>query len=962
LDLEFELRRRLQGEVLFDDLSRELYSTDASIYRMLPQGVILPETAQDVLRAIEICSDAETSLVARGAGTSLAGQSVGPGVQVDFSRHMNRIVEINAEQRWVRVEPGVVLDTLNAALAPHRLRFGADVATSSRATLGGMIANNSSGARSLVYGMTADHVLELQVALSDGTVATLAALEGQALQEKRCAQTLEGKLYRELPALAEAHAQQIREKFPRVQRRVTGYNLNAFVQTPPVDLTRMLAGSEGTLGLIVEAKLALVPAPASKSLLLVDFDDLTAAASAVPVILQYGPTAVELIDRFIVAQTRDIPAFSRARSFFSGESASVLLIEYWGDSPQDVADKTAFLADTLAKLKIGISRTPVLAAADQRYIWELRKAGVGLLMAVKGDAKPYAFVEDVAVSPENLGPYITRFQQIVAAHGTSAGWYGHASVGCLHIRPLIDLKTAEGRTKLRSIMDQVSDLVLEMKGALSGEHGDGIIRGHYLEKMFGSDIYGAFREVKQLFDPKAVFNPNKIVDTPDILDNLRILPSPNDIDVVNTKLDYASEGGFYRAVEMCSGVGHCRKTGTGLMCPSFMATGLEHFSTRGRANVLRAALEGRLPRQLANDDLYQVLDSCLGCKGCKNECPSSVDMTKYKQEVLFQRSKKRGLRLRDWLVGHIDQFMPSRTVAAIVNALGRFPPLRWFAEGLLGFDRRRRIPAFVYTSFRRRFRALPRQSTEARGEVALFVDCWLDHCQPEVGTAAVRLLRTAGYRVQIANNRCCGRPALSKGLLDRAEQLARANTALLYEHVRAKHAIVVIEPSCLSTLRDDYLYLLTGSAREKAREVASATWLIEEFLAAMPQTVWDQMPLTFFPGQVIAHAHCHQKALGAAHALESALRHIPGIDLTMLDTSCCGMAGAFGYEVEHFELSRACIERALLPALQRASAGTVVVAPGFSCRQQITHFTGQKPLHPVELLAKMSKSDRGGGK
>jgi FAD/FMN-containing dehydrogenase/Fe-S oxidoreductase len=945
--------------VFFDLLNRHLYSTDASIYRIAPLGVILPKTQDDVLQVIRVCGERGVSVTARGGGTSLAGQAVGSGVQIDFSRYLNRILEVNLDQRFVRVEPGAVLDNLNDALAPYNMRFGADVATSSRATLGGMIANNSSGAHSLVHGMTADHVLELKVALSDGTVTELRPFSGRALQEKRFLQRLEGRLYRELPALAEAHAQAIQTRFPHIQRRVSGYNLNAFSNADtPIDLTRIIAGSEGTLALILEAKLNLVPAPAAKGLLVVEFPDVLSAASAVPRILEYGPTAIELIDKLILDQTRGSANFARARGLLRGEPGAVLLVERWGSEAKEVEEMILSLAERLKRLAIGIARTPILDPTDQARIWELRKAGVGLLMAVKGDAKPYAFVEDVAVSPAHLDSYLRRFQQIVSEHRTHASWYGHAGVGCLHVRPLLNLKTIEGRQSLRSILDQVSDLALEMHGSLSGEHGDGIVRGGYLEKMFGPELYQAFRQVKNLFDPAGIFNPNRIVDTPDTLSSLKILPSVSEIPEINTRLDYSSDGGFYRSLEMCSGVGHCRKTLSGSMCPSFMATQSEGLSTRGRSNGLIAALEGRLPEGLANQQLYEILDLCLGCKACKNECPSFVDMTKHKQELLFQRHRLRGAPMRDLLVGHVDTLLPAGgALAWIANRLSRFRTTRWLAEKLLGFDRRRVIPAFSPISFRRRFsRRAPNPRTPSRGEVALFVDCWLNHCQPEVGMASVELLEAAGFAVRLTETRCCGRPALSKGLLDRAARLAEYNTAVLYQHLKAGRAIVVVEPSCLSTMRDDYLYLLSGATREKAREIASRSQLIDEFLADIAEDAWQAMSLRSFPDRVLLHGHCHQKALGAMKSLEGVLQRIPGVDVTLLETSCCGMAGAFGYEVGHYEVSRACVERLLAPAIREAPPSTVVLAPGFSCRQQIAHFTGRQALHPVELLARLART------
>ncbi len=953
-DLGRQLHEKIQGELRCDALSRELYSTDASLYRVEPLGVLLPATEQDVVEAVRVCREQGASLTARGAGTSLAGQAVGPGLQVDFSRYLNRILEIDAERRFVRVQPGVVLDELNRALCPHGLRFGADVATGSRATLGGMIANNSSGARSLVHGLTADHLQELKVVLADGSRCWLRALQAEALRARQQQQGLEGDIYRSIPAIAQRNAEQIRQRFPALRRRVSGYNLDALLEpSAAVDLCRLIAGSEGTLALVVEARLGLVPIPPARVLLLAGFAEVLRAAAAVPLALEHGPAAVELVDGFILERTRGMIAHDAARGLLDGEPGALLLIELEGQDEAQLKERAAGLLRALQVGGTGASCRLLRDEGDQARIWALRKAGVGLLMGIKGDAKPHAFVEDTAVAPERLADYLGRFRRIVEAHGTRAGWYGHAGAGCLHVRPVIDLKSVSGRQALRSILDQVSDLVLELGGALSGEHGDGIVRGAYLEKMFGAELYRAFRQVKAAFDPDGVLNPGRIVDTPDPLQNLRSLPDAARVPEVATRFDYSDEGGFYRAVEMCSGVGHCRKTLTGAMCPTYMATREEAQSTRGRANALRAAMEGRLPEGLVGSEVRQILDPCLSCKACKSECPSGVDMARFKAETLDLYRRERGQGLRDWLTAHIDRVAVwAGRLAPLSQPWLRTALARWLAEKLLGFDRRRQLPRFVGNSFRHRFASrIAGADAEGRPRVALFVDCWTDRCEPELGLAAVGLLEAAGFAVQLGDTRCCGRAAISKGHLGRAEQLAAHNVRALHPLLDRGLLVVGIEPSCLLTLRDEYPALLRGGLAEQAREISGASLLVEELLARLPDQNWKGMALAPSPSAVLVHGHCHQKALSGMKPLESVLDRVPDIRYEVLDTSCCGMAGAFGYEKEHYDLSRACAERVLAPAVRDSVPDVTVLAPGFSCRRQIEHFTGRKALHPVAFLA-----------
>ncbi|MBN1654100.1 MAG: FAD-binding protein [Deltaproteobacteria bacterium] len=951
---EAALRRELEGKVHFDSFSRQLYATDASMYRFEPLAVVIPKNREDVVKTVGLCREYGISITARGAGTSLAGQAVGRGVQLDFSRYLDRVVEINHEQKWVRVEPGVVLDNLNLKLAPFGLQFAADVATGSRATIGGMVNNNSSGARSVIHGMTGDQVIELDVVLSDASRCRLGPVSDRALDEKCRLQTLEGRLYCEIPALAQGLAQEIRERFPTVRRRVSGYNLDAFIDpSAPVDLSRMLCGSEGTLALVLEAKLKLTPLAPHQALVLVECSEIFSAAALVPEILEHAPSAIELVDKLILDQTRASISLGPARALLKSDPGAVLVVEFCADSLDELKSRVDRLADCLRKPSASGCLTPLFDRIDQDRFWALRKAGVGLLMGIKGDAKPYAFVEDTAVEPSKLEAYLRRFHAIVTAHGTAAGWYGHASVGCLHIRPIVDLKSAAGRETLRSILDDISELVGEFGGSLSGEHGDGVVRGAYLEKMFGSRLYGAFRRVKHLFDPDGRFNPGKKVDTPDPLDNLRVLSRVEDIPELSTRFDYAEQGGFYRAVEMCSGVGECRKTLKGSMCPSYRATREEAYATRGRANALRAALEGRLEGGITNPQLYQALDLCLACKACKSECPSSVDMARFKAEFLHQYHTKQGVTTRAWITGRMDLVLRLLSPFALfINYAARQPLIRLLIEKLMGFDRRRLLPRFAPKSFRSNFyRQGSKRLAAQNKQVILFTDCWTNYNEPEIGSAAVTVLKAAGYGVELAKTRCCGRPAISQGQLERAAALARHNIAILYPRVKAGSVVVGIEPSCLLTIRDEYLALLGGEEKKRARRVADSSLLIDEFLAGLPRESWDAIRWKTAPQTLLVHAHCHQKALVGNDSLESLLARIPGLEVQMIDSGCCGMAGAFGYEVEHYAVSQACFDQDLASVLKAADQSQMVLAAGFSCRRQIEHFTGRQPKHPVEFLA-----------
>ncbi|MDQ2926538.1 MAG: FAD-binding protein [Acidobacteriota bacterium] len=939
--LRRSLEAQIEGEVRFDEVSRALYSTDASVYQIRPLGVVVVRSREDVIRVVRLCHDFHCPLTMRGGGTSQAGQAIGAGLQVDTSKYFNRILDLNVEQRWVRVEPGIVLDELNAHLRPHNLRFAPDISTASRATVGGMMANNSSGARSVLYGKTIDHVLEQHVVLADGTVAHLRALNGAELENLLAADTLEGECYRVVRRLALEHAAEVERRYPKVMRRVQGYNLDAFVDPGrPFDLTKMMVGSEGTLGVVLEAKLNLVPLPTAKSVLAIQFRELQEALEAAPLILRHKPSAVEVMDRFILNHTSQSAALQRLRdSFIEGDPGALLCVEFYDETQEALAQRMKALEEELRFLSLGYRYFHAVDPAAQARVWSLREAALGLSMSMKEDSKSISFVEDTAVAPEKLRDYIDRFLQVVRKHNTSAGVYAHASVGCLHVRPVVNLKTADGIRKFESLATEVADLVLEFGGALSGEHGDGLVRSPFLRKMFGPVIYEAFRTIKRTFDPHGILNPGKIVDPPPLTDNLRYGTNYQTSNPA-TYFDYSDYNGMSGAVEMCSGLGACRKKLDGTMCPSYMATLEEQHTTRGRANVLRLAMSGQLGDR-PEQHIYETLDLCLECRACKAECPVGVDMARFKSEFLASYWEEHGTPAAVRMLANAHAVARwGSAVAGLANWAASTGLARTANERLLGIDSRRTLPRWAGRTLESRVSG----RDHASPEVLLFNDTFTNYYEPEIGVAAWDLLESSGARVGLAPNVCCGRPLISKGLLKKAREQARRNTELLKTAAARDQKIVFCEPSCLSAVREDAPSLLRGDEQKAALAVARASVLFEEYLDS------STLPLRKGPPRILLHGHCHQKAMGLLPAAKTLLTNIPGSTVVDLDAGCCGMAGSFGYAKKHFEVSRLIAERRLLPLVRAKAEDDVVVAPGTSCRHQIADFANVKAVHPAVLL------------
>ena len=965
-DFLHDLQARVAGDLRTDPYTRVLYSTDASIYQVIPYGVLIPKTVEDVHAAVELAAQYRLPILPRTAGSSLAGQAVNEALVIDLSRHLDQILEVNVEEHWVRVQPGVVLDELNLHLRPLGLQFGPDPASSNRAAMGGIVSNNSTGAHSILYGMTADHVLETRVILSDGSTATFGPLEEDEVARREQQSGLEGTIYRRIREITRTHADTIRAGTPRHWRRCGGYNLDRFVEGPsfryPQDrrfnLAKLICGSEGTLAVMTEIKLNLVPIPTRTALAIVHFDSLYEALSSVPTILEVEPSAVELLDHLGLTLCREVPAYARLLStFIEGDPNCVLITEFYGESEAEVEAKVQRLEAHLRREKVGRTIVPALSPRLQSNVWTVRKVGLGLMMSIKGDHKPIPFIEDAAVPVEHLAEYVTRVERFCNDLGTRVAYYAHASAGCIHIRPLVNTKFAEEVAKLPVISAFAAELLGQYGGALSSEHGDGRARSWLNEQFFGPDLYALFREVKRTFDPHNLLNPGNIVDAAPMTENLRygvgytVIP-------VKTHLDFSADLGFHRAVEMCNGAGICRKRTTGTMCPSFMVTREEEHSTRGRANALRAALSGRLPpEEFTSPRMYEVMALCVGCKACKAECPSSVDMARIKVEFLAHYYEAHGVPLRARFFADIARWsrLFSGPLAPLVNALLGNGLVRWGLEKVMGISRQRTLPTFARQPFTHWFRqrrngraGTTPAAPSSRKPVVLFHDTFSTYHEPQVAIAATEVLEAAGFEVLLPGHRCCGRPMLSQGLVEKARRAAEETVARLAPFAEQGIPIVGLEPSCLLTLRDEYAGLLPDDPRVPV--VAAHCYTFEEFIARLADE--GALELTFVeePRRLLLHGHCHQKALVGTDPGKRVLALPPGYTVTEVDSGCCGLAGAFGYEAEHYELSMAMAERRLLPAVRAEGEETIVVAAGVSCRQQIRHGAGREALHPAQVL------------
>ncbi|MBM4425156.1 MAG: FAD-binding protein [Chloroflexi bacterium] len=961
-DLANALRKSVRGEVKFDSLTRQLYSTDASSYRLAPLGVVLPRDADDVCAAISAAAQFNAPVLPRGSGTSISGQTVGPAVILDTSRYLDSILEVNAEEGWARAQAGVVRDHLNTHLAPHGLLFGPDPASSMAATLGGMLGNNSTGMHSILYGMSADHTLELDLALADGSRLTVGP--DHPLSEP----------YRSrLDDILTRYRSEIETRYPKTWRAVAGYNLNRMLESyqnlhpnfqsqtsnHKPNPAHLFVGSEGTLAVILSAKVKLVPKPKRVRLAIIHFGSLRAALESTPAILDTGPSAIELADRYFFNLIRRVPSFARRLTFIEGDPEATLTVEYYGETDSEVAAK----AQTLRRLFRDCVITEQIAADEINNVWGVRKAAFGLLMSKRGDAKPLFFVDDAAVPVAALPEYADGVARVCADAGAEVSFIAHASAGCLHVQPVLNLKTPEGLRQMRRIADEVIALAIRLGGATTGEHGEGLARSCFNEQLFGPQLHRAFQEVKALFDPHHRMNPGKIVNAPPMDDPAILRYNPDyrtPFTLTQTHFSFSTEQSFAALVEMCNGQSQCRARGAlaGAMCPSFIATRDERHSTRGRANALRAAISGQLgPRGLDDPDLFDALDLCLSCKACKSECPSTVDMAKLKAEYLAHYYERGGPPIRNRVFGHIAAFnRMSRWARPLANWAFRNPVAKGVVFRALGIHPNRNLPLLAPQTFEAWFRGItltPNPSPFGRGEgvreVILFADTFTNDNDPRIGQAAVEVLEAAGYRVSLAENTvCCGRPLISKGLLAEAKRNAARNIAALAPFAERGLPILFCEPSCASALRDEYPDFFPSDPR--ARAVADHTFFLDEWIVAQAEAGKFNARFDSQPRRVLYHTHCHQRALADSDTLARFFALIPNCEAQSSNAGCCGMAGSFGYEREHYDVSMAVGEDRLFPAARAAAPDTIIAAPGTSCRSQIGDGAGRRALHPIEVM------------
>ncbi len=926
--LATRLRREVDGEVLFDPASRGRYATDASIYQVEPLGVVLPRSEAAARAALAVAAEAGVPVLPRGAGSSQCGQTVGAALVIDHSKHLDRVLELDIAGRTALVQPGVVLDALNARLRPHGLWYPVDVSTSAQATLGGMAGNNSCGSRSIAYGNMVHNVLAIDAVTSEGRRLRFGPMDDDS------------ELTRRLRALYEREKAEIEARLPKLLRRVAGYNLD-HLGAPHANSAHLLVGSEGTLAWFERILLKLAPLPAARALGVCHFPRFYTAMDLTRHIVKLGPSAVELVDRTMIGLARESAAFrSTVERVIRGEPDAILLVEFSGEGRQD--HKLGELAQLLDDLGLPGSVVEVTDVRLQRDIWEVRKAGLNIMMSMKGDGKPVSFIEDCAVPLEHLAEYTERLTRVFEKHGTRGTWYAHASVGTLHVRPILDMRR-DGAQKMRAIAEEASAMVREYKGAYSGEHGDGLVRSEWIAPFFGPRLTAALAEVKGWLDPRGLMNPGKIVDPPR-MDDARLFRFPPGYAtrVPRAALDWSEWGGFDKAVEMCNNNGHCRKFDAGTMCPSYRVTRDEIHSTRGRANTLRLALSGQLGAA-PEAAVREALELCVSCKGCRRECPTGVDMARMKIEFRAQDLARTGLRLRDRLVAYLPRYAPHASrLAPLANLL------QSLARGPLGLARGRSLPRWR----RDRFVARPWAKRGER-EVVLLVDTFNRHFEPENARAAIRVLEAAGYRVHVAEPAgagrplCCGRTFLAYGLLEEARREARRVLAALAPWIAHGVPVLGLEPACLYTLRDELLVLLPGAESEA---LARQALLLEEFLAAEAGAGRLSLSLKPLSGDALLHGHCHQKAFGAMSAIEQTLALVPGLEVTTVQSSCCGMAGAFGYEAEHHEVSMKMAEAGLLPAVRAAPPEALIVADGTSCRQQIADGASRAALHVARVL------------
>lgn len=959
-----KLNSELEGELYYREWDPKhhtmlvAYSTDASVYQEKPLAVAIPYTKQDLITLIRFADENKITLIPRTAGTSLAGQVVGKGIVVDISRFFNKILEVNVEEGWARVQPGVIRDDLNAYLKPYGLMFGPETSTASRAMIGGMIGNNSSGLHSIVWGDTRANLLEAHVLLNDASEVVFKALEPQEYFAKLAQKDREGEIYRQLNNLLtnKENIDIINSGYPKkdITRRNTGYALDFLVDTTkPFNLCNLLAGSEGTLGIVTEAKIKLRPLPPKEiGLLCVHFSDMVECMHGNVVALQHKPEASELVDKYILDFTVGHPTYQYNRFFIEGDPQALLIVEFRADKEEEIVCKAEALKQDLISKGLGYAYPLVMGVQQTNLVWDVRKAGLGLIRNLPGDEQPVNLIEDCAVSPKDLPAYVADVQQILKEEGVHASYYAHAGAGELHIEPFINLKTAEGKRKFRSILEKTTDLVLKYNGSLSGEHGDGRLRGEFIGKVLGEKVYALLQEVKNVFDPKGIFNANKIVNTPPMDSSLRY-DKVIDGKEIQTYFDFTKDESILRLTEKCSGSGDCRKTEItgGTMCPSFMATRNEKDTTRARANMLRQFLTNSTKEnRFDHEELKEVMDLCLSCKGCKTECPSSVDVAKMKAEFLQHYYDANGAPFRAKVIANFTKSQQlGAMVAPVYNFFAQNKLTSSLIKSVLGFAQDRSLPEVSGTTLRSWIKKQKTQSSKRK--VYLFCDEFTDYNDTHIGKTAYKLLTALGYEVLFAPHKESGRTYLSKGFVKEAKRLANENVTLLKNKISEETPLLGIEPSAIVTFRDEYLSLVDKPLLEDAKRIAQHALMVDEFLAQEIDkgNITADM-FTDAKQHIKLHGHCYQKAFHLVGYTEKVLSLPTNYSVEVIPSGCCGMAGSFGYEKEHYDISMKVAELVLLPAVRAAKEDVLIAAAGTSCRHQIKDGAARKSYHPVEIL------------
>ncbi len=967
------LKKELSGDFYFDDTMRMLYATDASAYREMPLAVSMPKTVEDIKKLIQFASSEKLSVIPRAAGTSLAGQVVGKGIVVDISRYFTNILEVNKEERWVRLQPGVIRDDLNSHLKNFELYFGPETSTANRAMIGGMVGNNSCGSNSIVYGSTREHLISAKAILSDGSETTFSALTPEEFEGKIKGEnvgSLEQQIYQSIKTILsdQGNRDEIIKEFPKkaVTRRNTGYAIDMLMDTAPFNpegedfnFCKLIAGSEGTLVFLTELKLNLVPLPPKDTALVcIHFNSIDDALRANLIALKYKPLASELIDHYILECTKTNIEQSQNRFFVQGDPDAILVVELSGANREEIISIAGEMQNEMLASGLGY-HFPVLFGEDTRKIWTLRKAGLGLLSNIPGDAKPVPVIEDTAVDVQELPAYIREFNEILKKYGLYSVHYAHAGTGELHLRPIINLKTEEGNRLFRTIAEEIAVLVKKYKGSLSGEHGDGRLRGEFIKFMVGEKNYRLLETVKKSWDPHNIFNPGKIVDTPSMNTNLRY-ESGQDTPQFETIYDFSATQGVLRAAELCNGSGDCRKThiSGGTMCPSYMATRNERDTTRARANILREMLT-RSPKEnkFDNKEIGVVMDLCISCKGCKAECPSNVDIAKLKAEFLQHYYDANGVPFRTRV---ITGFTKANKLASLVPGMYNFISSNSFTSSIVkkvaGFSSRRSMPLLHSQTLKSWYKKNRKNnfginSTPVNGRVYFFCDEFTDYNDTDIGIKGIKLLARLGYEVIIPDHLESGRTFISKGLLREAKKIANINIKKLKDLVTPDTPIVGVEPSALLTLRDEYVDLAEDHLKEGAKNISQSALLFDEFLAAeLEKGRLNRELFSIEQRQVKLHGHCHQKALSSLVHTKKMLSLLKNYDVRIIPSGCCGMAGSFGYEEEHYEVSMQIGELVLFPTVRQQPEDVLIAAPGTSCRHQIKDGTGRKALHPIEIL------------